>query len=342
MAGRGGGDDAVNNSLKGNAMYDYSYWHNALAGNFGPVHEGDAQPGFYRKRASKGGPFLPVAIWEADGKLIATVDGKQADAADIWSHVCDKPVTEEAFRNRSEGGAWPDEDESVTRSLAPPPAGHNAPPQDEADTLAAQIEAASANAKEYEDIRDDGVAAKAQSARSRLNELSRDADKIREAQKKPHLEAGKNIDAKWQPLVKAAKAAADAIAKALGAHETRKFQAAEAVRLKAEAERQKLIEAERQRALEASPVTGPQAVLPVELPPPSPEPVAAQPIRGAYGRAATVKVVKIATVEDYDEATTYFRNNAEYRALIDKLAQKAVDAGYTVPGVKVTEERKVT
>jgi hypothetical protein len=322
-------------------MASYDYWQNALAGNFGPVHDGDAQPGFYRKRVSKGGPFLPVAIWADGGKIIATVDGKEADAADIWSYVCDKPVTEDAFRARSAGQPWPDEDVAVTRSLAPPPAGDNHPPQDEADQLAAQIEAASENAKAYENITDDETASKAQSARSRLNELSRDADKKRESEKKPHLDAGKNIDAKWQPLVKAAKAAADAIAKALSAHETRKARAIEDARIKAEAARQLALEAERKRALEASPVTGTDAVLPVELPPPPPPPVAAQPIRGAYGRAAAVKVVKVATVEDYDEATTYFRNNAEYRAVIDKLAQKAVDSGYTVPGVKVTEERKV-
>lgn len=322
-------------------MADYSYWQNALAGNFGPMHDGDAQPGFYRKRVSRSGPFVPVAIWEADGKLVATVDGKQSDAADIWSHVCDKPVTEEAFRNRSAGGAWPDEDESVTRSLAPPPVGHNNAPQDEADTLAAQIEAASENAKVYEDIKDDETAAKAQSARSRLNELSGQADKRREELKKPHLEAGRVVDSTWNPLVKKAKEAADAIRKALSAHETRKAKAAEEARQKAEAERQKVLDAERKRALEASPVSGPDAVLPIAPPPPAPPPVAAQPIRGAYGRAATVKVVKVVTVEDYDEATTYFRDNADYRAVIDKLAQKAVDAGFAVPGVKVTEERKV-
>ena len=32
---------------------DYTYWNNALNGVFGPVHEGDAQLGFFRKRTRR-------------------------------------------------------------------------------------------------------------------------------------------------------------------------------------------------------------------------------------------------------------------------------------------------
>lgn len=314
-------------------MATYDYWRNALAGTFGSVHDSDPQPGFYRKRTMRSGPFVPVAIWEHDGKMIALVDGKQADADDIWTYVCQHPVTEEAYRARSEGKPWPDEDAAVTESLVPPSVGHNEPPNDEADSLAAQIEAASKNAAEYAEIKDDETAAKAQSARSRLNELSRSADSKREAEKKPHLEAGKNIDAKWQPLVKAAKAAADAIAKALSAHETRKAKAADEARAKAEAERK--------AALAKQLAAHPEAPQPPAPLPPIPETVAPQPIRGAYGRAATVKVVKIARVTDYDAAYGYLKLHPEMVQLIDRLSQRAVDAGHTVPGVEVSEERKV-
>lgn len=302
-------------------MPSYDYWQNALAGTFGAVHDGDPQPGFYRKRMSRGGPFVPVAIWEHAGAIIALVDSKQADAAEIWTYVCQYPVTEEQYRNRVSTGKWHDEDAAVTASLAPPSAGDNNPPQDEAEMLAAQIEAASRNAAEYAEIKDDETASKAQSARARLNELSGQADKRREALKKPHLEAGKAVDAKWQPLVKSAKAAADKIAFALGAHETRKAKA----------------EADRKAALAAHLAAHPEAP-----PPPAPEaPKPPQPIRGAYGRAATVKVVKIATVTDQDAAYHSMKTHPELVTLIAKLAQRAVDAGHVIAGVEVTEERKV-
>lgn len=314
----------------------YDYWLAALNGNFMPVHDGDAQPGFYRKRTSRAGPFVPVAIWEQDGSLIALVDGKAGDAAELWSYVCQHPVTEETYRLRVETGKWADEDAAVTESLAPPPSGHNQGPTDEAEILKGQIDAATAGAGEYAEITDDDAAKKAQSLRARLNELSGLADKKREAEKKPFFEAGKAVDARYQPLVKAAKAAADAIARALGAHETRKQR--EADRLAAIAEEAR-IKAER-AAVRAAAAGKPAP--PSPTPAPAPEaPVPAAKIAGAYGRAANVKEVKIATVTDQDAVYGYMKARPELTELLAKLAQRAVDAGHTVPGVTVTTEKKV-
>ena len=284
------------------------------------------QCGFFRRRLVSKGAFIPVAIWQYEGATVAVVDGKQADAEETWSYCCPHPVTEEAYRARIAGERWADEAEG----LSPPPIGHNQGPQDEADILRSQIEAASASVKDYTEIADDETASRAQSLRARLNELSRDADKKREAEKRPHFDAAKAVDLKWQPLVKAAKAAADAIAKALGAHETRKARAA--------AEQARLAEEARRKAVAEVLAAHPEA--PVPMPPPvTSAPVTT--IRGAYGRAASVKVVKIAHVKDYDEATTFFRNEPEYRGVIERLAQRAVDAGHTVPGVEIEEQRKV-
>ncbi len=313
---------------------NYDYWTNALAGNFGPVHDSDPQPGFFRKRLSRGGAYVPVAIWEHEGQIVALVDGKQADANEIWTYVCQHPISEQHYHARMETGKWHDESDAVAASLAPKPAGHNGPPQDEVEILKGQIDAASAGADGFAEIKDDGEAAKAQSLRSRLLELSGSADKKREAEKKPHLEAGKAIDAKWQPLVKAAKAAADKIRDALSAHETRKARAAAETQRKAD-------EAARKVAEEAAAKAPKDAPAPVAPPAPSPAPEPVTAIRGAYGRAAAVKIVKIATVTDQDAAYGYLKADKELSALISKLAQKAVDAGYTVPGTEVTEERKV-
>lgn len=313
-----------------NAQPNYEYWENALAGKFGPVHDGDPQCGFYRKRLRKAGPFVPVAIFPVSGTMSAVVAGKAADAAEIWTYCCEHPVPEQWYRDVAERGLpWPDLDETVAETIAP--MGHNNGPTDDAEILAGQIESAAAGVSEYETIADDTVAAKAQSLRSRLLELCRDADKKRDELKRPHLEAGGAVDAKWQPIVKVAKAAADKIAAALGAHETRKVRAAEEAARKA-------AEEQRKREAEAAKANKPP-------PPPAPVPEAPAPvtaIRGAYGRAASVRIVKVATVTDYDAACHYLILHPEMIALIDRLAQRGVEAGHTIPGVSVEEQRKVS
>lgn len=311
----------------------YEYWRSALAGTFGAVHDGEAQPGFYRKRTRKGGPYVPVAIWHQEGDgMVALVDGQPADPADIWSYVCQHPVTEAQYRQRVDTGKWHDEAEAVTTSLVHEPANASGDP---AEAMADQIDAALQGLNAYHDIRDDETASKAQSLRSRLLELSGEADKTRESEKKPHLEAGRAVDAKWQPLVKKAKEGADAIRKALGVHETRKDQerrAAEQARLKAEAEARA-----KQQAEAGQEATAP---VPAPAPAPKPEPVQTQ-ISGAYGRAATIKTKKVATVADQDAAYGFLKAHKEMIELIGKLAQRAVDAGYEVPGVTVEEVKEV-
>lgn len=320
---------------------DYTYWQNALAGNFGPVHDSDPQPGFYRKRTGKAAGYVPVAIWEQDGKILALVDGKEADAAEIWTYVCKYPILEEWYRARMVGQRWPDESAAVTESLAHVTDTNN-PPTDEAEILKGQIEAAATGAAEYADINSDETASKAQSLRSRLLELSGQADKIREIEKKPHLEAGKAIDAKFQPLVKMAKSAADLIREALGQHETRKAREAERIRREQEEERLRA-EREATKARAEAELAGRPAPAPVPAaPPPEPTPAPAAAIRGAYGRAAAVKVVKVAKVVDQDKAYLALKKHPEMIALIAALAQRAATAGIPLEGVEVTEERKVS
>lgn len=318
------------------AVADYTYWQNALKGEFGPVHDEPCHPGFYRRRISRGGAFVPVAVWEQGGELVALVDGRRAEPdGSLWTYICRYPVTEEAYRQRIETGRWPDEDATVAESLEPPSIGDNGPPTDPAEILAGQIDAALGGVDGYAQIADDETASRAQSLRSRLLELSGQSDKIRESEKRPILEAGRAIDAKWKPLVDKAKAGADAIRKALSAHETRKDQArraAEAARLRAEQE----AAAARARAGAA----GKPELKPVTPPPPAPEPVQTA-VRGAYGRAASIKTVKVVTVTDQDSAYGFLRTHKELTDLIAKLAQRAVDAGYSVPGTTVEEVKDV-
>ena len=87
-----------------------------------------------------------------------------------------------------------------------------------------------------------------------MNELAGKADKQREKLKRPHLEAGKAVDAQWMPLVRDAKSVADMLRKYIEDFETTKLR-----------ERRRL-EEERQRA-EAEQAKSNREDAPLVLPP---------------------------------------------------------------------------
>lgn len=86
-------------------------WHkNALLGHFAedlPV-ETDPQPGFYKRRLVRGGPFVPCRIWifspvdengdlVGDEKLQAECNGKFADPESQWEWLRSMPITEAEY-----------------------------------------------------------------------------------------------------------------------------------------------------------------------------------------------------------------------------------------------------
>lgn len=314
--------------------HTYEFWENALQGNYGQLSEGDAHPGFWRRRMERAGRFYGVAIWpDANGNLVCVSNKKAADPAREFSYCVKHPVSEEAYRQWDETGLWPDEDSAIQESMTPPPAGHNAP-TDEAEMLKDQIDSALAGVSGYETINDDETAARAQGLRSRLLELSGTAEKSHKVEKAPSLAEGRRIDQRWFPLRDLAKGGADKIRAALGAHETRKDQqrkAEEAARQKAAAEAEKA----RLAAIEAG------KPAPAPVPEPAPQPAPQTTIKPGYGRAASVKTVKVANVKDQDAAYQGLKTHPELIALIAQLAQRAVNAGHSIPGVEVTEEKKV-
>lgn len=309
---------------------EYFYWREALDGRFGPVHDGEAQCGFWRTKRGE-----PVAIWRDNlGLLWAREAARTVDPGDIWSWCCTGPVTYEAYKSKIDGQPWPDVDENIV--TAPPAMGHNAP-VDDFEVLSDQIASALAGVGKYAKIEDDETSAKAQSLRARLNELSGQADKKRAAEKKPHLEAGNAVDAKWQPKVKEAKAGADKIADAMSAWETAKAREEDRRRAETLAADRKA-EREAQAAIEAG-KPAPPPLAPAE-PIAAPAPVST--IKGGYGRAATVKAVKTVTaITDWPALYAFLKDHAELKDLMTKLAQRAVNAGLEPPGCTIEEQRKV-
>jgi hypothetical protein len=88
-----------------------------LQGDFGPVHADHPQAGFYRHPlcSKVNVPWCPVAIWPGDdGKLVAmkhvyiVEQPLVVPAEDVWTSVCDSPITEDAYRAVAERSEpWP-------------------------------------------------------------------------------------------------------------------------------------------------------------------------------------------------------------------------------------------
>lgn len=79
----------------------YAWWRRALDDPRTPRHDGDPQPGYYRARMVKGGPFVPVRIW-----LDQSID---ADTGELTA-------PEEL---RAERNGWPIAPEAVWLSCRP-------------------------------------------------------------------------------------------------------------------------------------------------------------------------------------------------------------------------------
>ena len=84
------------------------WWRSALKGEAVAVMD-DPQPGFFRRRLVRGGPFVPVKVWleqsidvesgeiDGDSVLKCIVDGFEANPEDHWTYICDQPISEEDY-----------------------------------------------------------------------------------------------------------------------------------------------------------------------------------------------------------------------------------------------------
>lgn len=314
----------------------YEWYVQALAGFEPPIHENTPQCGYFRSR-NKNGRLVRAAIWldPDDNELRAEVDGAPANPLQIWTWVCQRPISYEEYKKNMDTGGWSDVDDDI-----PPAAGHNQPP-DEDEVLKSELESALKTAEQYKTVTDDDASARAISARNRISELRLLAEKRHTVEKAPSLEECRRIDKKWKPSIKMAETVAKNLATAVAKYldkkeaEAREAQAeaerkARAAAL-AEAQKREKDDAEREAsATAAEPPAPAQPVAPVE-----------PQIAPGYGRKANVTVVKIATVVDQLAVYRFFHEHEDVQALLAKLAQRATNDGHTVPGIKIKEERKV-
>lgn len=310
-------------------MKNYDNYFRRLKGEEVPNYDAEPDPGFYRKRdKDRSGKITwqPVAYFYKDDILHCVMSNNllsEQYGLEMWTHCCDHPITEAEYRRVADDGLpWSDQDATVQAQQSDA----GAPEEGYKAKLERQIKEAEEGAKKYEAIDSDTLAAQAQDARDNLNKLSKRADNIRKVELDPHQAEVDKINAKWQPLVKSSKAAADTLRSKMEDWERTKREQAQ------------IAEDKYQRAADRAIASG------RDLPPPPSEsnaPAPAAQIKGASGRAANVSTIKIAVIDDIAKVFDYFKGHAEVVEILQKLANKAVQAGITVPGTSVKDDVKI-
>jgi hypothetical protein len=299
-------------------MSNYDYWHDAMKGKFGPVHDSDPQCGFFRAR-NKGRPDDPVAIWiDTSGGMLAFRRGAPVDPYEIWSWVCRAPIAEEVYRGVMAGGSWPDAIEELI--------GSNNPPEGEAqaDEIQSAIDAALAELQKplVAQLDCDRLA----NHKDRLAKLYTAQEKERESKKRPHLEAGRAVDAAYKPILNKIEEAGNKLKKAITAFLLKEEQRrrAEAIALMQKQEEER------------------RAALAANVPPPAAEPVpeVERPKAGTTGRAISLRTYKSAMIKDYAAALQHFADNPEVKALIQTLADREARADVAAPGCEIHTEQR--
>ncbi|MDW9726344.1 hypothetical protein GOB91_29285 [Sinorhizobium meliloti] len=329
----------------------WAWWQEALKGNFGPMHEGQPEQGYYRTRF-KGGQWEPVAIYYPEGseQMVAYRGRKEVDPAETWNFCRTHPISYEAYMKALEGNGFDDEPPLAT-------IGDNSGSEDPFEAIMQELAGEKEMADEFlrAPVNTQADADKAGIWAKRLSDLAKRADNLRVVEKEPHLAASRAVDDKWrapvgqakdlsvalklhvEPFLKAKKreeeerarkAAAEAAELRRKADEAARKAAAEtsqkdaASQQKAEQERQELLR-QAEAADKAAEVKNAQA--------------------GRTGAKVSIRVEKVGVVTDYAKAAAALvaMKHKDLIEIIDKLAQRAAKAGMPFDGMDVKEEERV-
>lgn len=308
----------------------YKFWQDSLAGLSPPMSADDPQCGFYRVR--RGDIWVPVAVWPLPNAGFGFKIGREIVNTNTgiaqWHWYAENPITEAEYRRVAEDGLdWSDADPVVAALIAKP---------SEVVEMREKIVAAAAGVPAYAKIESDEADVRALSLRNLLNELASGADKAREAEKAPHLKAGREIDAKYKPLIDQARDAAGKIKKARDDWQDAKRAAAKAAAIAAEAATRAQEEASAHLDVSQLPL---EPVKPVSnLPPPS------ATVKPAYGRASSTGTKMVVTAIDFDKMIAALKPRPEWPTLeefLRDMAQKLTNRGIILDGV-TAEERSNT
>lgn len=348
-------------------MTTATHYQQNLAGAPVALHDGHPMPGYYKMRlGSKTGPWVPVAIWEKDGVMVAVRgDGKggrtRVDPNDIWTYVAGNPVKQADAKYAFEHGRWEGDAPTIgdnSREYPETYEGIEAEFNDYAEMVRQFLADITKDGGIKEKVKADQASNMADAIGTVKGGIAKRADEMREALVRPHLDAQREINSKFKPLIDEAKTLDAQLRRAAGAWakaEQDRLQKiaderARAAREAAEAEAKRLREAHEaaeKAALEAlkageSPIEVVDTFLQTPPPAPVPEFVPEQVKVSVGGQRASKRSLKtklVAQIEDYEAALQHFKNSDDVRDAVAALAQRAVKAGMKdIPGVKIVEE----
>lgn len=280
----------------------YAWYREALAGNKVAISDGVVQCGFFRRRLRKDGPWIPAAIWIENGKHKCRVGQEMRDdPAQEWTFLAKNVMPQEDVIAALNTGIWP-----ADGAPEAPSVGHNNPPSDLADQIAAELENAQAWLKTNTEVhsqRDCTIAANMAGA---LANLAGKADEARKAEKQPHMDLAQKVDAKWRPRIDDAKDVARRLKAIAG-----KWLAGAELKLQQEH-------------------VVSDAVAPPKV----------KAVGGARGKKVALKTVKTAIIVDYDVVLVALKDAPEIRDIVQKIANRMVNADLVIPGVEVKVERR--
>ncbi len=294
-----------------------------------PVHPNEYQLGYYRTRR-KGGPWEPVAIYpDEDGQVIGLRNGQPVDdIQDLFLWSCRNPISYDAYIKAIEGGGFDDEPAAI---------GHNSGETDPFEALKIELAGEAEMAADFlktpvesqEDADKAGVWAK------RLSDLSKRADKERETEKAPHLQACREVDDKWRPLVGDAKDLSAKLKRHIEPYlieqKRKRDEEARKAREEAERQRQEALKLQDEERRAAALKAAQEAEKAAEAPKAS---------AGRTGARVSIRVEKRGEIIDQDAFYQAVRERSEVTELLQSLANRAAKSGFDLPGMKIIEIEK--
>ena len=319
----------------------YDWWRKSLAGHGPKIIEDEPHNGFYRMRAHRNGPWLPVAIFvKKGGQQIARVAGGVRKPEDVWTYCAGNPVSQADAKYAFEHGEWPGDAPTIGDNAEKAGVGP-------LELLLDYMETARSWFSKVGKIADQKAVDQAANYAAELARLKSNADKERDSLVRPHLEAQRDINGQYKPsiddadkLIKDIKRSCDAYLIAEKRRLEEEARAKYAAEQKAAEEERKRIEAERAKQMRDDPIaalTSPEPELPMAPPPPEPVKVHAG---GQRGRRMGLRKETVYSVDDFDKVYAWAKDNPKVHEAVEKVAIQAAKAGVDVPGISKSEVEK--
>ena len=342
----------------------YAAWRAALAGDAAPIHDAEPNSGFYRVKR-KSGELHPVAIWrdQETGAILALLNGTAVEVTSVWPWAAKKPVTYEAYQAFMDGKGWPDDAPTLpigktapaVPALADGPAENpravpcdNSGDADAAEAMRLELLGEKELADQFltKPITSQEAADQVAVWSKRIGDLKNRADKAFQAEKAPHLEAGRLVDERWRW-----RQDAETLTRKLKNHVTpwlEKLRAEEQERARKAAEEARRQQEEAARlAVAAQAGDEAAAAQAEEVQARAIETAKAAEVQrtgaGRTGAKVSLRTVTEVVITDLSALAAFYAGMqdppADLREILLKLARRNISAGTTPPGVTVATKQ---